>query len=77
MPFEQIDNSYTRAHGGTGLGLPLVDGLVRLHGGSLTIDSEVGVGTRIAVRFPPEPKGWHSREAPPLSIAAAGGLGRH
>jgi signal transduction histidine kinase len=77
MPFEQIDNSYTRAHGGTGLGLPLVDGLVRLHGGSLTIDSEVGVGTRIAVRFPPQPKGRHSREAPSLSTAAAGGLGRH
>ena len=66
MPFEQIDNSYARAHGGTGLGLPLVDGLVRLHGGSLKIDSEVGVGTRIAVRFPPPPTGRHSRESPSL-----------
>jgi signal transduction histidine kinase len=54
LPFEQIENSYSRAQGGTGLGLPLVDGLVRLHGGTLTIDSEVGVGTRIAVRFPPK-----------------------
>jgi len=55
IPFEQIDNSYSRSHGGTGLGLPLVDGLVRLHGGSLTIESEVGVGTRVTVRFPPAP----------------------
>ena len=52
VPFEQIDNSYARSHGGTGLGLPLVDGLVRLHGGSLTIESEVGVGTRVTARFP-------------------------
>jgi two-component system cell cycle sensor histidine kinase PleC len=56
MPFEQIDNSYAQSHGGTGLGLPLVDGLVRLHGGSLTIESEVGVGTRVTVRFPPRPR---------------------
>src|SRR6185312_7382780 len=56
-PFEQIDNSYARAHGGTGLGLPLVDGLVRLHGGRLTIDSEVGAGTRVLLWFPPGPKG--------------------
>jgi len=34
----------------------LVDGLVRLHGGSLTIDSEVGVFTRVTVRFPPAPE---------------------
>jgi two-component system cell cycle sensor histidine kinase PleC len=55
VPFEQIDNSYAGSHGGTGLGLPLVDGLVRLHGGSLTIESEVGVGTRVTARFPPPP----------------------
>jgi signal transduction histidine kinase len=56
LPFEQIDNSYAQSHGGTGLGLPLVDGLIRLHGGTLTIESEVGVGTRVTVRFPPVPE---------------------
>jgi two-component system cell cycle sensor histidine kinase PleC len=55
MPFEQIDNSYGNARGGTGLGLPLVDGLVRLHGGRLVIESEVGVGTRVTAFFPPPP----------------------
>jgi signal transduction histidine kinase len=55
LPFEQIDNSFARSHGGTGLGLPLVDALVRLHGGTLTIDSEVGVGTTVTVRFPAGP----------------------
>jgi signal transduction histidine kinase len=55
MPFEQIDNSYARSQGGTGLGLPLVDSLIQLHGGNLTIESDVGVGTRVTVRFPPAP----------------------
>ena len=57
LPFEQIDNSYARSHGGTGLGLPLVDGLVRLHGGRLTIDSDAGAGTRVTIWIPPRPEG--------------------
>jgi len=56
LPFEQIDNSFARAHGGTGLGLPLVDALVRLHGGVLTVDSEVGAGTSVTVHFPRRPE---------------------
>ncbi|MEA2780425.1 MAG: two-component system, cell cycle sensor histidine kinase PleC [Rhodospirillaceae bacterium] len=55
MPFEQIDNSYTRSRSGTGLGLPLVDALVRLHGGTLVIESEVGLGTSVIINFPPRP----------------------
>ncbi|WP_046864471.1 HAMP domain-containing histidine kinase [Microvirga massiliensis] len=37
---------------GTGVGLHLVDQIVRRHGGSLRIDSEVGRGTRITVSLP-------------------------
>ncbi len=37
---------------GTGLGLPIVKGLVEAHGGSLRIDSEVGVGTTVIIEFP-------------------------
>ncbi len=51
-PFEQIDNRYSRAAGGTGLGLSLVKGLISLHGGRLIIDSTPGVGTTVRVRFP-------------------------
>ena len=51
-PFEQIDNHYARTQGGTGLGLSIVEGLINLHGGSLTIASEVGKGTAITVRLP-------------------------
>ncbi len=51
-PFRQVDNSLTRKHGGTGLGLPLVKSLIELHGGTLTIDSKPAVGTRVTLHFP-------------------------
>jgi signal transduction histidine kinase len=54
QPFGQIDNSLARPHGGTGLGLPLAQRLVELHGGTMTIDSEVGKGTTVTVTLPPE-----------------------
>ncbi len=55
QPFVQVDNSYGRARGGTGLGLALVKGLVELHCGTLHIDSRVGQGTIVTVTFPPLP----------------------
>jgi PAS domain S-box-containing protein len=54
QPFGQIDNSLTRPHGGTGLGLPLAQRLVELHGGSLKIESELGRGTTVSIILPPE-----------------------
>ncbi|HWD57319.1 MAG TPA: ATP-binding protein [Stellaceae bacterium] len=54
QPFGQIDNSLARPHGGTGLGLPLAQRLVELHGGTMTIDSELGRGTTVVVVLPSE-----------------------
>ena len=51
-PFHQVDNSHTRRHQGTGLGLPLVKSLVELHGGTFALDSEVGKGTTATVTLP-------------------------
>ncbi len=53
-PFQQIDSDLNRKYAGTGLGLPLTKALVELHGGSLDLQSEVGVGTTVTVRFPAE-----------------------
>ena len=39
-------------HRGTGLGLSLVRSFVELHGGAVTIDSEVGRGTTVTCVFP-------------------------
>ncbi len=50
--FGQVDGELNRVHEGTGLGLPLTKALVELHGGELEIDSEVGAGTTVTVRFP-------------------------
>ncbi len=52
-PFGQVDSSLARTHEGAGLGLPLTQRLTELHEGRMTLDSEVGVGTTITLRFPP------------------------
>ncbi len=56
LPFNQVDNRYCRAAGGTGLGLSLVRGLAQLHGGTAWIDSDVGRGVKAYVEFPPLPR---------------------
>ncbi len=50
--FGQVDADLDRQYEGTGLGLPLTKALVELHGGILDLQSEVGVGTTVTVRFP-------------------------
>jgi len=51
-PFVQLNDSYSRRHQGTGLGLSVVKGLVGLHAGQMRIESEVGRGTRITIHLP-------------------------
>ncbi|MEE8534915.1 MAG: ATP-binding protein, partial [Kiloniellales bacterium] len=52
-PFYQVDGSLGRTREGNGLGLCLVSAFTELHGGSLEIESELKVGTKVSVRFPP------------------------
>jgi cell cycle sensor histidine kinase DivJ len=52
QPFVQVQNDYTRAFEGAGLGLSLVKGLVSLHEGSMSIDSMPGEGTTVSVSIP-------------------------
>ncbi|MGH6959140.1 MAG: ATP-binding protein, partial [Dongiaceae bacterium] len=51
-PFSQIDSALTRKYEGAGLGLPIARSLTEMHGGTLDLDSEVGRGTTITLRFP-------------------------
>ena len=52
--FGQVDGDLNRQYEGTGLGLPLTKSLVEQHGGALDLQSKVGVGTTVTVRFPAE-----------------------
>ena len=53
-PFSQVDGGISREYEGTGLGLSITEALIELHGGTLAIDSDVGVGTTVTVRLPAE-----------------------
>ena len=50
--FGQIDTRLARRYEGTGLGLPLVNSIVELHGGELQIDSVPGQGTAVTIFLP-------------------------
>jgi Amt family ammonium transporter len=51
-PFVQLHDHLNKSYAGTGLGLPMVQALIRLHGGTITIDSREGDGTTVTLRFP-------------------------
>jgi signal transduction histidine kinase len=53
-PFGQVDSRLSRRFEGTGLGLPLAQGLTEMHGGTFEIASEPGGGTTVTVRLPAE-----------------------
>ena len=52
LPFAPQQNSFVQSRKGAGLGLFLAEGLVAIHGGTLSIESTSGVGTRVTLRFP-------------------------
>ncbi|NTV62744.1 MAG: response regulator [Oscillochloris sp.] len=64
LPFSQLDSALSRHHEGTGLGLALVRRLADLHGGSVTVESEVGVGSCFTITLP-----YHPVAVPPVAPA--------
>ena len=53
-PFGQVESLMSQKHKGTGLGLPLTKELAELHGGSLTMESNVDAGTTVTITLPPD-----------------------
>ncbi len=54
QPFTQVDESFTRRAGGTGLGLVITQRLAELMGGGVTLTSEAGQGSVFTLRVPIE-----------------------
>jgi PAS domain S-box-containing protein len=50
--FHRVEGAKSRTHEGTGIGLALTHEIVRLHGGTIAVESAVDQGTRFIVRVP-------------------------
>lgn len=71
--FRQVDSSNVRAHGGLGLGLAIVDYLVRQQGGTVSVESEgAGQGATFRVKFPlPSSELMASQAAPLIATSSS------
>ncbi|KAA3663707.1 MAG: GAF domain-containing protein [Chloroflexi bacterium] len=72
QPFVQLDSSLSRRFAGTGLGLVLVKRMAELQGGTISVESEIGKGSRFTVTLPWQPSSDDDLQKPttaPLQIS--------
>jgi two-component system, OmpR family, phosphate regulon sensor histidine kinase PhoR len=65
--FFQVDNTATRRFGGTGMGLALVKRVVEAHGAEVDVETSLGSGTRMALR-------WPDPDASPADVPESGAV---
>ena len=68
----QANNSYDRSYDGAGLGLSVVKGLAKLHGGRLELESRLGEGTIATIVLPLEGAGESERSAARVANGVGG-----
>lgn len=66
-PFSQLEHGLAKQHAGTGLGLSLVKRLAEMHGGSVSVETTIGVGSRFTVSLPHAPRTTYTESSPPSS----------
>ncbi|MBU3092005.1 PocR ligand-binding domain-containing protein [Clostridium sp. CF011] len=66
--FRQADKSFTRKYEGSGIGLSLVKSLVEIQGGTITVESKHGVGTKFFIKLPVKVSKHDSKEESIKSI---------
>jgi two-component system phosphate regulon sensor histidine kinase PhoR len=69
--FYRIDRARSREMGGTGLGLAIVKHLGRLHGGEVSVESEIGEGSTFVIDLPRPQRGLEANPMETEKVAEA------
>jgi PAS domain S-box-containing protein len=77
--FHRVENQRSRSFEGSGIGLSLVQELVKLHGGSLVVESEVGKGSsfKVSIPFPSDQLPSDSSDVKSMDVPAASRAGAY